>query len=139
MRNIVLDTNCLLACLSKNKEEYVVWKSLQEGVYNLCLTNEIIEEYTEILGRNLSPTIAENVISLLLNLENVVFISTYFNFHLINSDEDDNKFVDCAVAANATSIVTNDAHFKDLDKVDFPKVSHIRLEEFIRQLKELSN
>ena len=55
MKNIVLDTNCLLACLSKNKEEYVVWKSLQEGVYNLCLTNEIIDEYTEILGRNLSP------------------------------------------------------------------------------------
>ena len=47
MKNIVLDTNCLLACLSKNKEEYVVWKSLQEGVYNLCLTNEIIDEYTD--------------------------------------------------------------------------------------------
>ena len=76
MENIVFDTNCLLASLSRNKEEYIIWKSLQEGKYNLCVTTEILNEYTEIIERNLSSTIAENVMFLLLNLDNVVFIQT---------------------------------------------------------------
>ena len=135
MKNIVLDTNCLLASLSRNKEEYVIWKSLQNGKYNLCVTNEILSEYTEVLQRNISPTIAENVMFLLLNLDNVVFIDTYFQFNLITSDPDDNKFVDCAIAANAKFIVTNDKHFNELDIVDFPKVEHITIAEFVEELR----
>ena len=135
MKNIVLDTNCLLASLSRNKEEYVIWKSLQDGKYNLCVTNEILSEYTEVLQRNISPTIAENVMFLLLNLDNVVFIDTYFQFNLITTDPDDNKFVDCAIAANAKFIVTNDKHFNELDIVDFPKVEHITIAEFVEELR----
>ena len=127
MENIVLDTNCLLASLSRNKEEYIIWKSLQEGKYNLCVTTEILDEYTEIIERNLSSTIAENVMFLLLNLDNVVFTHTYFRFNYITSDPDDNKFVNCAIASNASFIVTNDNHFKELDSIDFPKVNHTRL------------
>lgn len=138
MKNIVLDTNCLLASLSRNKEEYVIWKSLQNGKFNLCVTNEILDEYTEVLQRNISPTIAENVMFLLLNLDNVVFIDTYFQFNLITSDPDDNKFVDCAIAANAKFIVTNDKHFNELDIVDFPKVEHITIGEFVQELKRNS-
>ena len=135
MKNIVLDTNCLLASLSRNKEEYVIWKSLQNGKYNLCVTNEILSEYTEVLQRNISPTVAENVMFLLLNLDNVVFIDTYFQFNLITTDPDDNKFVDCAIAANAKFIVTNDKHFNELDIVDFPKVEHITIAEFVEELR----
>ena len=135
MKNIVLDTNCLLASLSRNKEEYVIWKSLQDGKYNLCVTNEILSEYTEVLQRNISPTVAENVMFLLLNLDNVVFIDTYFQFNLITTDPDDNKFVDCAIAANAKFIVTNDKHFNELDIVDFPKVEHITIAEFVEELR----
>ena len=135
MKNIVLDTNCLLASLSRNKEEYVIWKSLQDGKYNLCVTNEILSEYTEVLQRNISPTVAENVMFLLLNLDNVVFIDTYFQFNLITTDPDDNKFVDCAIAANAKFIVTNDKHFNELDIVDFPKVEHITIAEFVEGLR----
>lgn len=137
MKNIVLDTNCLLASLSRNQEEYIIWKSLQEGRFNLCVTNEILDEYVEVLQRNISTTIAENVMFLLLNLDNLLFVDTYFNFNLITVDPDDNKFVDCAIAANAEYIVTNDKHFKELEIVDFPRVKHISIDEFITQLKKL--
>ena len=136
MKNIVLDTNCLLASLSRNKEEYIIWKSLQEGRYNICITNEILDEYIEVLQRNISPTIAENVMFLLLNLDNIRFIHTYYQFHLINADPDDNKFVDCAIASNAQYVVTNDAHFKELDSIGFPKVNHIRIDDFVAILKK---
>lgn len=136
MKNIVLDTNCLLASLSRNQEEYIIWKSLQEGRFNLCVTNEILDEYVEVLQRNISTTIAENVMFLLLNLDNLLFVDTYFNFNLITVDPDDNKFVDCAIAANAEYIVTNDKHFKELESVDFPRVKHISVDKFVTRLKK---
>ena len=137
MKNIVLDTNCLLASLSRNHEEYIIWKSLQEGRFNLCVTNEILDEYVEVLQRNISPTIAENVMFLLLNLDNLILVDTYFKFNLITADPDDNKFVDCAIAANAEYIVTNDKHFNELETVDFPRVKHISIDEFVTRLKKL--
>ena len=137
MKNIVLDTNCLLASLSRNQEEYIIWRSLQEGRFNLCVTNEILDEYVEVLQRNISHTIAENVMFLLLNLDNLIFVDTYFKFNLITADPYDNKFVDCAIAANAEYIVTNDKHFKELEIVDFPRVKHISIDEFVTRLKRL--
>lgn len=41
----------------------------------------------------------------------------------------DNKFVDCAVVANAKFIVTEDRHYNELKDLDFPKVETIRLDE----------
>ena len=80
---IVLDTNCLVASLARNSEYYPVWKGLQEGRYTLCVTNEILEEYQEIIEQKTSPVVAENVVNLLLKSENVVFVDTYFCLRLI--------------------------------------------------------
>jgi len=35
-------------------------------------------------------------------------------------DEDDNKFVDCAIAANAGYLITHDKDFNILKQTDFP-------------------
>ena len=48
---IVLDTNCLLASLSKRGAYFNVWRGLQEGKYTLCVSNEVLEEYEEIIGQ----------------------------------------------------------------------------------------
>ena len=61
-------------------------------------------------------------------------IETYFRFNLIDKDKDDNKFVDCAIAANASFIVSEDSHFKRLKEVPFPQVTVIRLSQFIHIL-----
>ena len=53
---------------------------------------------------------------------------------LIEQDKDDNKFVNCAIAANAKYIVSEDAHFKQLKNIPFPIVNVIRLGEFMEQL-----
>jgi predicted nucleic acid-binding protein len=49
---------------------------------------------------------------------------------MITQDPDDNKFVDCCIAANASYIVTNDHHFDVLKKFEFPKVETITIQEF---------
>jgi predicted nucleic acid-binding protein len=69
----------------------------------------------------------------LLALPNIELVHTYFRFRLL-ADEDDNKFVDCAVAANAKYLVGEDRDFRILQKVAFPKIDVIRLELFKEKL-----
>lgn len=90
--NVVLDTNCLIMAISAQNEYYQVWHDFLEGKYCLCITNEIIEEYSEVLARNISPLVSEYIITAILNRKNVKRLSTSYAFHLIEADEDDNKF-----------------------------------------------
>ena len=134
-RRVVLDTNVLIASLSRRGNYYPVWKGFQEGKYTLCISNDILEEYIEIIGEKMTPEIAEHVADLLLKSENVELIYPQFRLGLITADPDDNKFVDCAFAANATYIVSNDSHFDELNNVDFPLLLVLKLKEFLKKLQ----
>ena len=92
-------------------------------------SNEIIEEYSEVLSRNISSSISEAIIYAILTRPNVIRKDPHFSFSLIETDKDDNKFVDCAIAANAKCIVTEDKHFKVLKTISFPKVEVVGIDE----------
>jgi putative PIN family toxin of toxin-antitoxin system len=94
------------------------------------VTTEILEEYREIISRLVNEAVATNVIQTIINNPSTIFVTTYFHFNLIEKDPDDNKFVDCAIAANAKCIVTNDHHFDVLRFIGFPKIEVVRLEDF---------
>lgn len=134
-RRIVLDTNCLLASLSRHSKYYPVWSGLQTGKYVLCLSNDILEEYEEIIGVKTTAEVAKNVVRLLLKSKNVEFVDPYFRWRLIEADHDDDKFVDCAFAANASFIVSNDKHFEVLEQIPFPKIEVIKLQQFLETLQ----
>ena len=132
---VVLDTNCLIMAISARNEYYQVWQDFLDGKYVLCITNEIIEEYSEVIACNISPLLSEFVISTIINRKNVVMKSPSYAFHLIKADEDDNKFVDCAIVANAKYIVSNDRHFDVLREIPFPKVDVIKINQFLLDLQ----
>ncbi|MBQ3656839.1 MAG: putative toxin-antitoxin system toxin component, PIN family [Bacteroidales bacterium] len=134
-KRIVLDTNVLISSLSRRGQYYSVWKGFQEGKYTLCISNEILEEYIEIIGQLMTPEIADSVANLLLKSENVELIHPHFRLGLITADPDDNKFVDCAFAANATYIVSNDSHYDVLRTIDFPVLLVLKLKEFLEKLQ----
>ena len=136
MKRFVLDTNCLIASLSRTSESYDVWRGLQEGRYILCVSNDILMEYAEIIARKTTPLIAENVIQIILNSKFVEFVTPFYHYGLITADQDDNKFVDFAFAANATFIVSDDKHFKPLQQITFPHLLVIKLMEFVEILKK---
>jgi len=135
---IVLDTNCLLASLSRRGAYFNVWKGLQQGKYTLCVSNEILEEYEEILTQSTNSVIASNVVQTLLNAPTVELIEPFYRFNLITQDPDDNKFVDCAIAGNATYIVSNDSHFDILKQTDFPKLIVKKIQEFSALLMKMT-
>lgn len=131
---IVLDTNCLLASISSKSENYRIWKGFQQGRFVLCVSNEILEEYEEIIAEKANAIVAGNIINAIVESEFVEFIDPQFRFELITSDKDDNKFVDCAIAANATYIVSEDKHLDVLKEISFPKLLVVRLKEFLEFL-----
>ena len=135
MPNIVLDTNCLIMAISAKNDYHLVWQAFLRGDYTLCVSNEIVEEYLEVLSRNINPWVAESIVYAILTRRNVKKLVAYYHFDLIAADPDDNKFVDCAIAANAKFIVSEDHHFDVLKSCTFPKVDVIGLDLFASLLK----
>lgn len=132
---IVLDTNCLIQSVSPRSRYYAVWESLVNGQNTLCVSNEIIMEYLEILQRLMDHDTAEAVVKTIINSKFVEFITPYYHFEIITQDPDDNKFVDCAITANARFIVTNDHHYDVLKGLDYPPIDIIDLEDFLKLLQ----
>ena len=62
MRNIVLDTNSLIIAISAKNDCHKVWQSFLNGDYTLCISNEILEEYLEVMTRNINKYVAEAII-----------------------------------------------------------------------------
>ena len=133
--NIVLDTNCLLMSLSRRSPYYPVWRDFVDGKYTLCISNEILAEYEEILTDKVGAEIASNVITAILDLPNTKMIQVYYHLHLITADPDDDKFVDCAFKANARYIVTQDHHYDVLKQTSFPFIDVVGIDEFIKVLR----
>jgi putative PIN family toxin of toxin-antitoxin system len=135
---VVLDTNSLLQIVFPRARYKEVWDALIGQKYTICLTNDILMEYREILERRFKDVrFAENVIEAILSIPNVEHVNPTYRFNLITADPDDNKFVDCAIIAGATYIVSNDRHFQELERYEFPKVDVCTLSEFLDIVKSL--
>lgn len=135
---IVLDTNCLIQSVGRHSKFRPIWDSILNGQNTLCVTNEILEEYSEILGCLFNQQFADMVILAILKNPFVELFSPHYRFNLITTDPDDNKFVDCAIVANARYIVTNDHHYNVLRKIKFPSVDVINLTDFLDLLRNSS-
>ena len=134
MRRIVLDTNCLLQSLPTGSPYHKIWTAILLGRISLCVNTDILDEYEEVLTEKTNREVAVNVVEAIARLRTTVYQETYIHFGLIQDDPDDNKFVDCAVAANAEYIVTNDKHFSVLKQIPWPKIVVLNIKEFLAQL-----
>ena len=112
------------------------WQAFREGKYLLCVSNDILNEYCEIIEKVANAAVAHNIINAIIRSPYTLKFDPHFRFRLIEQDPDDNKFVDCAIIAGADYIVSEDAHFRILAVSPFPEILVIRLEEFIRDLQK---
>ena len=133
IRPVVIDTNCLVQMISKHSPYRKIWDAFLGKQFVLCVSNEILEEYQEILEKQTTTEIAENVVLLLINQRNVRFVDPHFRLRIITADPDDDKFVDCAFAAGADVIVSEDSHFDALKPTPFPIVSVMTMDEFMKR------
>jgi putative PIN family toxin of toxin-antitoxin system len=138
MIDVVLDTNCLVPSIKRDSIYFPIWRDFMAGKYCLCFTDEILNEYQEIITQLTdSAEVANNIIHAILNRSNTKHIQVYYNFGLIEADPDDNKFVDCAIKANAKYIVSEDHHYDILKSIKFPQVNVIGIDEFLNELQSM--
>ncbi len=127
---IVLDTNVFLVSLAPQYKYHWIYQYIIMGKFELCLTTEILLEYEEIISQRYGIERVSGTLNYLLLLPNVLFFNPSYRWNLIEADHDDNKFIDCYVAANADHIVGNDKHFNILKSIYFPSVNVLRYDEF---------
>lgn len=78
----------------------------------------------------MSRKAASEVMEVMIENPAVLRVEPYYHWQLVSDDEEDDKFVDCAVAGRADYLVTYDKHFNVLKEIDFPHVPVITPAEF---------
>ncbi|MBL9145302.1 MAG: putative toxin-antitoxin system toxin component, PIN family [Verrucomicrobiaceae bacterium] len=111
MMRVVLDTNVILQARASGHPYHLILREWMLGRFSWVVSTEILFEYQEVITERTGAarwTILERLLTL---SPHVVRTTPEFHFGLIVDDPDDNKFADCAIAANADFIVTSDHHF----------------------------
>ena len=134
MKKYVIDTNVFIESISPKSQYRLIFASLIDGKFELCISNEILLEYEEIISRKYSSKHLESFLGFISFSPYVLYYQPSYRFHLIETDPDDNKFVDCAICSNADAIVTSDKHFNILKKIEFPKVNVISPKGLMKEL-----
>lgn len=127
---VVIDCNILVICLTSRSPFHRIYRSLVSGKFDLAVTTDIIMEYHEIIQQKYGIDTANAFIALLNELPNVNLVNTYYRWQMITADLDDDKYCDCAVAAQATYLVTEDRHFNVLESIPFPQVKTLSAASF---------
>lgn len=133
---VVVDTNVLLVSISSKSKYHWLYELIIDKKIRIAFSHDILTEYEEQITSHWHPTVATNVIRALTELSTACPTVVYYHLNLITSDADDNKFVDCAFAANADFIITNDNHFNILKNIDFPTIPILSIDEFGKLLKK---
>ncbi|MEO6832521.1 MAG: putative toxin-antitoxin system toxin component, PIN family, partial [Chitinophagaceae bacterium] len=96
---VILDTNCFISCIGKRSVWRLVFDAFLERRFELCVSTEILLEYEEKFQQFWGEAVAANLMGTLLTATNVSFHSIFYNFNLVDKDEDDNKFADTYLSA----------------------------------------
>lgn len=131
MSKVVLDTNCLIQSIPPRSPYRRIWDSMFDGTNLLCVTTSILEEYEEILERLTDEATAKYIVDAIVSNPYTMFVNIYYDFNLITADPDDNKFVNCAIAASAKYIVTEDHHYDIIKWKYFPGLTIVGLDDFM--------
>ena len=132
---VVIDTNVVLSMFKRGHPSRPIFDAWAAGRLRWAVSTEVLLEYEETATRMTHPAYVALVFQTMDAVEavrqNIVRVSPSFRFHLIAADADDNKFADCAIAAETDFIITEDHHF-DVMRGSGYKPQPVTPEEFIR-------
>ena len=121
MQKVVVDTNILVSALwSQRGNPYAVIELLLSEGLTLCYTDEIIEEYAEVLCREKFGFSKDNVDNLLREMIRNGIRSEHSIGTEAFTDETDRKFYDTAKANDAILITGNMKHYPECPFVMTP-------------------
>lgn len=131
---VVLDTNALVQVFGARTPFVRIQRAILDGQAGLAVSTPILLEYEEVMARyggaDRWPRVWRALEMTAQLHDNLHRITPAFRWRLIASDPDDDPFADCAIAAGAEWIITEDAHF-DVLKDSGHRPQPIRPAEFI--------
>ena len=131
---VVIDTNVMISAFARHSQLVPLFRELASGRLGLAVTSGILLEYEEIAAERGGEAFATKVMHWLSLVSaahrNITVVHPAYQFHVICGDVDDNKFVDCAIVANADFVITSDSDFAPLEDAGY-KPKPIRPEDFI--------
>jgi len=131
---VVVDTNVLISALARQSPIAPLFRTIAKGELRLAITSAIVLEYEEIAAERGGPAFAAKVMHWLSLVSaswgTIEQVHPSYQFRVISADPDDNKFVDCAITANADFVITHDTDYAPLAGSGY-KPQPITPEEFI--------
>ena len=104
---VVLDTNILIsACWTPGGLEAQLISMVSQGELVAFVSTAVLAEYREVLFRPKFTALRVSADDLLRMLSTQALVITTAGTLSIASDEDDNRFLECAVAAGAQYLIT---------------------------------
>jgi putative PIN family toxin of toxin-antitoxin system len=131
---VVMDTNVFISSFWGGNPKKVVdlWKA---GEIKLCLSEEILQEYLEVVARfNLHEEEAREFLALLSDGEHVEHVAPSRKLRIIEEDPSDDMFLECAVEAGTRYIVSGDGHLLGLE--EFQSVKVLSPKEFLSEFRK---
>jgi hypothetical protein len=128
-----VDTNVLISSFFGGNPKKVIdlWR---RGSAVLCLTEEILEEYLRVMARlPIAPETKNRLVAILQEKRNIEMINPSRHYAAIPGDPEDDKFIDCAVEAQAAYIISGDGHL--LQVKAFRKIPIYSPKEFLQIVK----
>ena len=133
---VVLDTNTVLQMFGARSPLARLKDAVLSGQVTVAISTGIWLEYEEVVVRYAGAGVWTRVARIFELAEqlrgNVLHVEPSFTFRLIVADADDDKFADCAIAAGADFVVTEDGHF-DVLAASGHKPQPISPTEFMRR------
>jgi putative PIN family toxin of toxin-antitoxin system len=121
---VVIDTNVFVSSFFGGNPHKVVdlWK---QGRLTLCLSKEIISEYTDVLNRMglANQKELKEILSLFARGLHSIFAGKTPALKVVKDDPDDDKFIECAVALKANYIISGDKALREVSEYMGIKIS----------------
>ncbi|MBI4431539.1 MAG: putative toxin-antitoxin system toxin component, PIN family [Candidatus Omnitrophica bacterium] len=135
---VVLDTNVFISAFILKKASYKLAEAWQDEKFFWILSPEIKEEYFAVISR---PKFGQNeyeVRTIRLLLEHLIEEGTIkqvtpaIKLNIIKEDPKDNKFLEGAVSANASYIVSGDRHL--LNQKQYRDILILSIRDFLQKI-----
>jgi putative PIN family toxin of toxin-antitoxin system len=128
---VVFDTNVLISAILFGGYPRKCLELVIEGKIVLYITEEIIREFEGVLKREKFGIPDETLHYIVTSLDSIVnFVSPEMKLKIVEKDPADNKFLECAVTADADFIISGDTHLLELS--EFRKIKILNPSDFLK-------
>jgi len=127
---IVLDANIFVSSFFWGGNPRMVLERVIEGIDELFITKEILDEIEEVMGRPKFHADKEEIDYFINSIEEIGN-KILPKRHIKNGSRDktDNKYIECGMAANVEYIISGDIHLLELR--EYEKIKIITAKEYL--------